>query len=123
MNLADIFVPISLFGCFFGIMYLFFMTRHRERMSMIEKGIDLSQFLLSQKGAKPKSYWSLKFIALKLGLAAIGVGLGILVANYSIWYLKMDQPAAYSSMITLFVGLALLIFYFLVTKEEKKAVK
>ena len=33
-------VPVAMFACVFGILYVYFTTRNRERMAMIEKGAD-----------------------------------------------------------------------------------
>ena len=36
----DIIVPIAIFGTIFGILYVFFTTRNKERLALIEKGMD-----------------------------------------------------------------------------------
>ncbi len=41
----QVLIPLSLFLMIFGIVYLFFSTRNRERMALIEKGVDASIFL------------------------------------------------------------------------------
>ena len=35
---------IALFAAIFGIMYVYYTTRHKERMALIEKGADASLF-------------------------------------------------------------------------------
>ena len=44
MQAVEILVPISLFLIVFGIFYIYFTTRHRERLALIEKGADASLF-------------------------------------------------------------------------------
>ena len=43
---VEILIPISLFLMIFGIIYLYYSTRNRERMALIEKGADASIFLI-----------------------------------------------------------------------------
>ena len=37
---AEILIPISLFLAIFGIIYLYLSTRNKERLALIEKGVD-----------------------------------------------------------------------------------
>jgi len=37
-------IPASLFLTIFGIVYLYFSTRNKERLALIEKGADASNF-------------------------------------------------------------------------------
>jgi hypothetical protein len=41
----QVLVPLSLFAMIFGIVYLIYSTRNRERLALIEKGVDASIFL------------------------------------------------------------------------------
>jgi hypothetical protein len=65
-NLVDILVPLSLFATAFGISYL----GSRERMAMIEKGIN----------PRPDNARSRGFANLRWGLLLMGSGLGLLAA-------------------------------------------
>jgi hypothetical protein len=63
--MVDILVPLSLFALIFGVFFL----RSREKMALIEKGIN------PEAGDRPKP-----FINLKWGLLLLGSGLGLLCA-------------------------------------------
>jgi hypothetical protein len=100
----------------FGIMYLFFTTRNKERMALIEKGADASLFNTG-KTHVPWFNWG-KF-ALKTGMLLIGVGLGIIAgAILDSAQVFQDSESGYFSMIFIFGGLALVIFY-LIDRRSK----
>ena len=51
---------IALFATVFGIMYVHYTTRNKERMALIEKGADASLFNTGKEGkGNPKSLSSL----------------------------------------------------------------
>ena len=101
---------IALFATVFGIMYLFYTTRHKERLALIEKGADASLF---NKGKEDKKTfnWSWSKFTLKLGMLAMGISVGIiagaLLSNANI----LDEDAMYPAMIFFFGGLSLVLFY------------
>jgi hypothetical protein len=104
--------PVLVLGIIFGaiVAIVFIGTRRKERMAMLEKGVDASVFF--SKKSSSNEY------ALKYGLLLIGVALGILVGNLlaaSAPFAEAEE-AAYFSMIFLFGGLALLINYFVARK-------
>ncbi|MFZ2338904.1 MAG: DUF6249 domain-containing protein [Bacteroidales bacterium] len=107
---------IAFFAMIFGIMYLFYTTRNKERMSLIEKGADASLFNTG-KTHVPWFNWG-KF-ALKTGMLLIGVGLGIIAgALLDMAEVFPDTESGYFSMIFIFGGLALVIFY-LIDRRSK----
>jgi hypothetical protein len=95
-----------IFGCFFGVFYLYFSTRNKERLALIEKGADASIFMSSQKrNAAP--FW--KVLILNLGLLAMGVGVGILLGSllsYNFGYSGsyQNRPTNYISSETLYAA-------------------
>jgi hypothetical protein len=112
--LAGILVPTALFAMIFGIVYL----TKRERMAMIERGMD------------PRRYkaQSAPFQNLKWGLLLIGAGAGLFLA-----YLldktafsrigQMDDggnTAIYFALIAIFGGLGLFLSYHIEKKEADK---
>jgi len=100
---------IAFFAMIFGIVYLFFTTRNRERMALIEKGADASLFNTG-KTHVPWFNWG-KF-ALKTGMLLIGVGFGIIAgALLDMAEVFPNDASGYFSMIFIFGGLALVIFY------------
>lgn len=104
--LAEILVPMTVFACIFGVLFVFFTTRNKERMLMIEKGADPSIF-----------HRSYKRFGIKVGLMAMGVALGILVGQLISHLTKMHLDEATFSMIFLFGGLGLVVDHFLAKKD------
>jgi hypothetical protein len=96
----DLFVSLAAFAGIFGIVYLFVMTRHKEHMSMLEKGVDPSIFSSKKKS---KSY------TLKLGMLSVGIAIGILLGNALYRAYWLDEAVAYLSMIFLFGGVSLIL--------------
>ena len=43
-------VLIIIFGTIFGVFYMYFSTRNKERLALIEKGADASIFVKGKKG-------------------------------------------------------------------------
>jgi len=91
------------------------MTRNKERMAMIEKGMDMSLFVKKHGDEAPMKYWVIKIGFLMIGIA-LGVVTGSLVSNNGM----MSEDAAYPSLILLFGGLALVASYFVERKLRAK---
>jgi hypothetical protein len=101
-----ILVNLGLFAMIFGIVYL----NKRERMAMIERGMDPRRY-------KPQSA---PFQNLKWGLLLIGAGLGLFLAFMldKISFSNLDDTEAiYFSLIAIFGGLGLFISYRIEKKE------
>ncbi|MFD0832966.1 DUF6249 domain-containing protein [Mucilaginibacter boryungensis] len=106
--LIPILVPLGLFAMIFGIIYL----NNREKMAMIERGMDPRAYK-----AQPAPYKNLKW-----GLLLIGAGLGLFLAfvlDRSVFNnIGEDNPAIYFALIAIFGGTGLVISY----RVEKKEV-
>jgi predicted MFS family arabinose efflux permease len=96
----DLFVSIAAFGGIFGIAYVFLMTRHRERMAMLEKGADPSMFNAQRNSSSQ---------TLKFGMLCVGIAVGILIGNLLYRNDWLDESVAYLSMIFLFGGNSLIL--------------
>jgi len=107
--MVEILVPIALFASIFGIVWVAVSARNKERLALIEKGLDSSIF--KQLG---QTHW--RYGALKFGLLAIGVGIGLVIANILDVNGIMDDEVAYFAMIFIFGGLGLLSYYKLMGK-------
>lgn len=105
-----IFVPLAFFATVFGAMYVYYTTRNKERLALIEKGADPKLFKTKDAGSA--------FRTLKFGLFFIGIAVGIM-AGYMVGGAGMDEVPAYFSMIFLFGGLALVSTYFLPQKRSE----
>ena len=103
--LTEILFPISFFALIFGIVYIFLMTRNRERLALIEKGADAKLF---KTGGKSHA----GVIVLNIALLAIGIGIGVLL-GYVMETQGMDDEVAYPAMIFLWGGIGLLAAWFI----------
>lgn len=111
MNEAIV-IPVSFFAFIFAILYVFYTTRNKERMAMIEKGTDPLAFKLTAQVPK--------FLTLKFGLFFMGIAVGVLLGNILADASNLEEGTAYVSMIFLFGGLSLIAGYFAQSKIEKK---
>ncbi len=103
MGSEVIIVPI-IFGIFFGIVYLFFTTRNKERMALIEKGIGAEIFNKGERRTAP--IW--KVLILNMALLLIGIGIGIFVATILDHYTSLNEDSIYPATIFTTAGLGLL---------------
>lgn len=108
MDLTSIFITGIVFGTIYGIIYL--LIRKKERMALIEKGLDANIFMTEKISKKRNN--------LKYGLLSTGVGLGILLGNIFVNTNLLEEEVAYFSMIFLFGGISLLIDFFLERKMK-----
>jgi len=108
LDLTPVLVLGIIFGAIVTIVYLG--VRRKERMAMLEKGVDASVFFSKKTSSNE---YSLKYGLLLIGLA-IGILFGNLLANSEPF--AEAEEASYFSMIFLFGGLALLINYFIARK-------
>ena len=108
----EILIPLALFGSIFGIVYIYIMTRNKERMALIEKGVSAELF------NKPinAGQWSLK-----LGIMAIGVGIGVVIANLFVSIGLLDEEVAFPAMIFIFAGVGLVASYYLAEGNKKES--
>lgn len=112
----DILVPISFFLAIFGIVYLYLSTRNKERLALIEKGVDASIFMRGAQDGPP----FYKVILLNLALLLMGVGVGVFIALVLSTYTALEQGGAiYPAMIFTSAGAALFIGFNLTKKLEK----
>ncbi|MGO4772703.1 DUF6249 domain-containing protein [Flavobacterium sp. W22_SRS_FK3] len=114
--LAGILIPLSFFLMIFGIVYLIYSTRNRERLALIEKGVDASIFL---KG-KEKSIPIWKILIVNLAFLLIGSGIGIFLALLITTYTALENGAVYPSIIFIMAGIGLLTGFRMAKDLEKE---
>ena len=107
--LTGIVISTGLFAMIFGIVYL----HKRERMAMIERGMD------------PRRYksQSAPFQTLKWGLLLIGAGVGLFLAfllGDTAFKNNDDVTAIYFALIAIFGGGGLFVSYLIEKKEGDK---
>ena len=114
---GEVIIFISMFLVVFAISYLYFTTRNKERLALIEKGADASIFMKGKReGAAP--FW--KVVILNLALLLIGIGLAIFLAAFINNALGVDEDIAYPGTIFLMAGLGLYLGFTLTKKLEKE---
>ncbi len=111
MAALEVFIPILAVGGFWACMillvYLFFSSRHRERMALMDRGLDASVF-----SGEPKLE-----NALKLGAVAFMTGIGVFV-GYLLSLLGLPEVVAYFTAVLLFAGTGLISYYFVAKGQE-----
>ncbi len=119
---GEFFVPIFLFGGAAVVLWKYFDARHKERMNIIEKGLvkeDL-KYLYTRNFVWRSNPYS----ALKYGMLAAFIGVGILVSAFLNRIFFEYQEQLTTGTIFLFGGLGLITFYAISKKrldeEDKK---
>jgi hypothetical protein len=107
---------IAFFATVLGIVYVYYTTRNKERLALIEKGADASLFNTGKEGTRSSINWG-KF-TLKTGMLLMGIALGIITAAIMTRAGILDEDANYSSMIFFFGGLSLVLFYIIDRKNK-----
>ncbi|MCI5082509.1 MAG: hypothetical protein MRY78_12490 [Saprospiraceae bacterium] len=105
--LIPIFAVVGFFATNILLIYMFFSSRHKERMALLERDKDASIF--HANGIAD---------ALKFGMVAIMIGVGILL-GYLLVQMGMPEEIAYFSMILILGGLGLLAYYFYASRNQK----
>jgi hypothetical protein len=106
--MEGIFVPIGFFLALFAILYVYWTTRTKERLALIEKGADASIFK-----TEPSKYALLKWGIFLIGLS-VGVITGFALSNV------VNEVVAFFTMIFFFGGIGLIVAYFVTSKLAKK---
>ncbi len=109
IELTPVLVLVVIFGFTYGIVAL--LVRRKERMALIEKGIDASKLEFNQ---------GVNYYALKIGLLFIGVAVGLILGAILVETTTLNNEAAYFSMIFLFGGIGLVVSHFMEKKERKE---
>lgn len=115
MGSEVIIVPI-MFGVFFGIAYLYFTTRNKERLALIEKGVDASIFL--KKDSKTAPVW--KMFILNSSLLLMSIGLGVFIGAILHYQFGVIEDIAYTGTIFLTSGIGLFVGFNLTRKLENE---
>ena len=110
-----IIIPV-IFGAIFGVFYLYFSTRNKERLALIEKGADASIFMKGKQHTAP--IW--KVIILNLALLLMGIGLGTFIASLLDNYTTLDSDAIYPATIFFTAGVGLFIGFNMTKNLDKE---
>ena len=111
----EILIPLSLFLAIFGIFYLFISTRNKERLALIEKGVDAGIFMKGKQSGIPTG----RIIILNLALLLIGIGVGVFIALLLTTYTSLNQDAVYPALIFMMAGVGLFVGFYMTKNLEK----
>lgn len=111
--MEEVLIPLIIFGTIFGVLYVYFTTRNKERLALIDKGADASLF---NTGATKNNFIK---IFLNIGCLAIGIGIGVLIGTF-LQMQGMDEGPALASMIFIGGGAGLVSGFFLTRKLDKE---
>ena len=115
MQIHEVLIPVFLFLCIAIIWGAWLLTRHKERMTMIERGLKAEEIrqLYARRGFSFNVLSSLKW-----GMVFAGVGLAVLVGLYLEVGLGMPD-GVYPGLIALLGGLGLMAFYSIASKKGR----
>lgn len=108
MNDLKFLIPIAFFAVVYGIFHLY--ARRKERLALIEKGQTAAIFN-SEADISP---------SLKYGIFFIGIAIGFLMGEILCKITYINEGVAYLSMIFLFGGISLVVYYFISRKHLRK---
>jgi len=106
--MEGIFVPIGFFLALFAILYVYWTTRTKERLALVEKGMDAGIF----KGECSK------FVLLKWGIFMIAIAIGV-VTGFALSRV-INEVVAFFTMILLTGGIGLIVAYMVTNKLTQK---
>ena len=106
--MEGLFVPIGFFLAIFAILYVYWTTRTKERLALIDKGADASIFKTGTS----------KFALLKWGIFLIGLAIGV-ITGFALAKV-VNEVVAFFTMIFFFGGVALIVAHFITNSLEKK---
>ena len=110
---AEVLIPISFFLTVAGIWGFTLLTRHKERMTMIEKGLSAEDIkALYHRGTLRISPLS----SLKWGMIFVAVGVAGIIGMWIHENYFVDE-GIYPALMAVFGGIALIIFYLLANKR------
>jgi len=112
----EVAVLAIIFGSIFGVFYLYFSSRNKERLALIEKGVDASIFMKGKQHAAP--IW--KVIILNLALLLMGIGAGIIIGGVFTEALNLNNEIAMPGTIFLCAGAGLFIGFNMTKNLDKE---
>ena len=112
-------VFISLFVVIFGIFYLFFSTRNKERLALIEKGAEARIFVKGRTVGGGTFFW--KAFLSNLSVLLISIGLPVFLASFLEYSLNLPEEVAYPGTIFLMAGIGLYVGFTLTKKLSEQA--
>lgn len=113
-------VFISLFVIIFGIFYLHYSSRNKERLALIEKGADASIFFSAKVAQRRSRVPIWKILILNLAVLLMGIGSGIFIGSVLEAYTEIHKEVGYTGSIFLMAGVGLFVGFTLSKKLVEK---
>jgi len=113
MGQLEVFIPLVFFLTIGAVLGSMILTRHKERMTMLDKGLspgDIKQ-LYSRSGGKVNPYASLKW-----GIVFLAVGVAVIAGMWLRATFSVDE-GIYPALIALLGGAGLIVFYVMTRKK------
>ena len=114
---AGILIPTGFFLMIFGIVYLFLSTRNKERLALIEKGVDANIFTRSKSSGYVAGW---KIFLINIAILLVSVGVAIFLAAFLVEVLGVYEEVAYTGTIFAMAGIGLLIGFNMTKRLEKE---
>ena len=114
MNGPEILIPLVFFFVIGAVWGSYILTRHKERLTMLDKGLRPEDIkLLYQKSAmQVNPYGSLKW-----GIVFVAIGLAVIIGMLLRNITYVDE-GIYPALIALFGGTGLIVFYSVARKKS-----
>jgi hypothetical protein len=109
-------IVFIIFGSIFASAYLYFSTRNKERLALIEKGADATIFVRGKQQTAP--IW--KVFILNIALLFMGIGIGVFIASLLDHYTTLDNDAVYPATIFLMAGIGLFVGFSMTKNLDKE---
>ena len=110
--MEEFFIVLVVFASLFGIVFVIASARNKERMAMIEKGVNPKDLVTDRK---PNSYGILKWALLLAGL-----GFGLFIGSILETYTDIQEEPAYFAASLFFGGMGLYLAFLIAKKAEEK---
>lgn len=115
MNGAEVLIPLISVISIAVVLITYFMARHKERITMIEKGLSSEEIkALYAREVRRDPLGSLKW-----GILSVLAGIAIMLGNYLHDYYAVDEGVVVG-MVILFVGIGLVAFYTIASKKTSQ---
>jgi hypothetical protein len=109
----EVIIPVVFFLSIVAVWSFIVLTRHKERMTMIEKGLKPEDM----KALYERGTWRINpMSSLKWGMIFVGVGIAALIGMYLHAYYLVEE-GIYPALMCLFGGVGLIAFYLLASKK------
>jgi di/tricarboxylate transporter len=112
MRSEEVMIPITMFMSFAAVLIIWLITRHRERVTMIEKGLTSDEI----KAMYHREIRRNPLTSLKWGILFVLAGVAIVLGNFLHAQYNTDEGVIIG-LLCLFVGIGLVLFYNIASKK------